>query len=77
MSLLSEKTGKSKTENAIWIRDASENVFTPGGDAVWICPVCGKGRHVYGVESFDGPQHICPDCGTKLRYPWETDDQHD
>lgn len=44
---------------------------TPGGDPVWICPVCGKGRHVYGIEFAQNYRIQCPDCGTKLKYPWE------
>lgn len=43
---------------------------TPGGDPVWQCSVCGKGRHVYGIEHgsygadiADGQWVACPNCG--------------
>ena len=43
--------------------------FTPGGDPVWQCSECGKGRHVYGVEHgtygadvSDGQWLACPNC---------------
>ena len=52
----------------IW-EEVHENLFTPGGDPVWQCPVCKGGRHVYGVES-PVSYDECPDCHTKLIYPW-------
>ena len=43
--------------------------FTPGGDPVWQCSECGKGRHVYGIEHgtygadvSDGQWVACPNC---------------
>lgn len=43
--------------------------FTPGGDPVWQCSECGKGRHVYGIEHgsynadvSDGQWLACPNC---------------
>ena len=43
---------------------------TPGGDPVWECSECGKGRHVYGIEHgsygadiADGQWVACPNCG--------------
>lgn len=42
---------------------------TPGGDPVWQCSECGKGRHVYGIEHgtygadvSDGQWLACPNC---------------
>ena len=50
--------------------EVHENLFTPGGDPVWQCPICKGGRHVYGVENADEVHDECPDCHTKLIYPW-------
>ena len=58
-----------------WIH-AKGNYFTPGGDPLWQCPVCGSGLHVYGVEEEGLPgakKDRCPDCGQELKYPWEDD----
>lgn len=48
--------------------------FTPGGDPVWECSECGKGRHVYGVEHgtygsdvADGQWVSCPNCGCVMK----------
>ena len=45
-------------------------VFTPGGDPLYVCPLCGGGQHVNGVEH---PEHLdrCPACGARLAYPGE------
>lgn len=55
------KTGK-------WIR--AHGYVTPGGDPVWECSECGKGRHVFGIEhgsyGADVADHqwvACPNCG--------------
>lgn len=47
---------------------------TPGGDPVWECDQCGKGRHVYGIEHgtygrdiADGQWVSCPNCGADMR----------
>lgn len=47
--------------------------FTPGGDPVWQCSECGKGRHVYGIEHgtygadvSDGQWVSCPNCGATM-----------
>ena len=60
------KRGKWVTANGSW--------FTPGGDPVWECSECGKGRHVYGVEHgsygtdiADGQWVSCPNCGADMR----------
>lgn len=46
---------------------------TPGGDPVWQCSVCGKGRHVYGIEHgtyaadvSDWQWVACPNCGAVM-----------
>ena len=47
--------------------------ITPGGDPVWRCSECGKGKHVWGIEgtSYGGSiaEHqwvACPNCGTMM-----------
>ena len=47
---------------------------TPGGDPVWECSECGKGRHVYGIEASSYQRDVsdqqwvaCPNCGTKMK----------
>lgn len=56
-----------------WVK-AHGSWFTPGGDPVWECSECGKGRHVYGVEHgtygadvADGQWVSCPNCGADMR----------
>ena len=51
---------------------------TPGGDPVWECSECGKGRHVYGIEHgsygadvANGQWVACPNCGAVME---EADD---
>ena len=46
---------------------------TPGGDPVWACSNCGRGRHVYGIEHgtygsdiADGQWVACPNCGAVI-----------
>lgn len=58
-----------------WVEDKSYLWVTPGGDAVWHCNVCGKGRHVYGVENIHERVDVCPDCGSLNKYPWEIRDE--
>ena len=55
-----------------WIK-AKGSWVTPGGDPVWECSECGKGRHVYGIEhgtyGSDVAAHqwvACPNCGAKM-----------
>ncbi|MBP5709999.1 MAG: hypothetical protein J6W84_03375 [Bacteroidales bacterium] len=55
-----------------WVK-ARGRWATPGGDPVWECSECGKGRHVYGVEHgtygedvADGQWVSCPNCGAKM-----------
>ena len=54
----------------IWIKDPRAWV-TPGGDPVYICPKCGEGMHVYGIEHLNNHREYCPDCGNRNRYSWE------
>ena len=55
-----------------WVK-ARGSWCTPGGDPVWECSECGKGRHVYGIEHgtygadvADGQWVSCPNCGCKM-----------
>lgn len=55
-----------------WIK-ARGSWCTPGGDPVWECSECGKGRHVYGIEHgtygadvADGQWVSCPNCGALM-----------
>ena len=55
-----------------WVK-ARGSWYTPGGDPVWECSECGKGRHVYGIEHgtygadvADGQWVSCPNCGAKM-----------
>ena len=61
-----------------WV-EARGSWYTPGGDPVWECSECGKGRHVYGIEHgsygsdvADGQWVSCPNCGADMR---EVDDE--
>ena len=52
-----------------WIK-VEENVITAGGDPIWICSKCGKGKHVYGThhraynnDISDLQWIACPNCG--------------
>ena len=56
-----------------WVK-ARGSWCTPGGDPVWECSECGKGRHVYGIEHgsygsdvADGQWVSCPNCGADMR----------
>lgn len=55
-----------------WVK-AKGRWVTPGGDPVWECSECGKGRHIYGIEHgtygndvADGQWVSCPNCGAKM-----------
>lgn len=59
-----------------WIKVSG--FVTPGGDPVWQCSVCGKGRHVYGIEAStynsDVSDHqwvACPNCGSLMEEQWD------
>ena len=61
----------NKKINVKWIN--VHGYATPGGDPVWCCPECGKGRHVYGVEHNSYGRDIadhqwvaCPNCGVRM-----------
>lgn len=52
-----------------WVK-VEENVITAGGDPIWICSKCGKGKHVYGKHHRSYNNDIsdlqwiaCPNCG--------------
>lgn len=52
-----------------WVK-VEENVITAGGDPIWICSKCGKGKHVYGThhraynnDISDLQWIACPNCG--------------
>lgn len=58
--------------HGLWVK-ARGSWCTPGGDPVWECSECGKGRHVYGIEHgtygsdvADGQWVSCPNCGAKM-----------
>lgn len=71
-----EKTSElelsSKIKKGKWVKMGG--YFTPGGDPVWKCSECGKGIHVYGIETSsynsdiaDGHQWVaCPNCGAEM-----------
>jgi len=63
-------------KNPRWVQ-VKGNYVTPGGDALWACPVCRRKSswHVYGVEHPYNHSHKCPVCGTRLLYPWENEDE--
>jgi len=54
-----------------------KGAITPGGDAAWICPICGdesrESYHIYGIEHLENKLNRCPCCGEWLKYPWEKD----
>ena len=50
-------------------------VLIPGGDPCYRCPRCGY-EHVYGIEC-GRRLESCPDCGTKLRYPYDEHGRED
>ena len=49
-----------------WMLDKTEQWFTPGGDPVWCCPVCGGDKHVMGIETSYHEHYECKDCGAKM-----------
>ena len=64
---------KPERKQGKWI-EARGSWYTPGGDPVWECSECGKGRHVYGTEHgsygsdvADGQWVSCPNCGADMR----------
>ena len=63
------KRDQYMNESRVWI--VTKGVLTPGGDPLWHCPNCGKGTHLYGIESPEGHKTKCPDCGVSLIYPYQ------
>ena len=65
-------SAQSELKRGKWV-EAKGSWCTPGGDPVWECSECGKGRHVYGVEHgsyggdvADGQWVSCPNCGAEM-----------
>ena len=63
---------KTEVKRPRWVK-AKGRWCTPGGDPVWECSECGKGRHVYGIEHgtygadvADGQWVSCPNCGARM-----------
>lgn len=61
----------SNQKKGKWIRVGG--YVTPGGDPVWRCSECGKGKHVWGIEHnsygadvADQQWVSCPNCGIKM-----------
>ena len=62
----------AKVRHGRWVK-ARGSWVTPGGDPVWECSECSKGRHVYGIEHgsygadvADGQWVSCPNCGARM-----------
>ena len=55
-----------------WVK--ANGYMTGGGDPVYICSVCGKSEHVYGIEHQD-KKLICEFCSSRNFYPWEKKDE--
>lgn len=67
-----KKRGVRPVVRGKWVK-ARGSWCTPGGDPVWECSECGKGRHVYGIEHgsygadvADGQWVACPNCGADM-----------
>lgn len=45
-----------------------DGVFTPGGDPLYVCPVCGGDRHLFGIENVENEHFTCKECGAYNRY---------
>ena len=61
----------SKEKMGKWVKVSG--YVTPGGDPVWECSECGKGRHVYGIEASSYQRDVsnqqwvaCPNCGARM-----------
>ena len=53
-----------------WV-ESKEKYATPGGDPVWVCSVCGGDTHVAGIETAYNEHHVCKNCGSYNKYPYE------
>lgn len=60
---------ESYNKDGVLLWQHVHGVLTPGGDPAWVCPNCGGGQHVYGVENINHPVKVCPNCGVSLKYP--------
>ena len=47
---------------------------TAGGDPVYMCSICGKSEHVYGIEHPDR-KDVCDNCGSRNYYPGEINEK--
>ena len=68
---LIDRFPEEKPRKGKWIRVGG--YVTPGGDPVWRCSNCGKGKHVWGIEhnsyGADIADHqwvACPNCGIEM-----------
>lgn len=68
---LIDRFPEEKQKKGKWIRVGG--YVTPGGDPVWRCSNCGKGKHVWGIEhnsyGADVADHqwvACPNCGIEM-----------
>lgn len=71
MQNIKNQKGNCMSKTFVW-EQVKGNILTPGGDPLYICPVCRdkKSQHINGIET---PNHLkkCPVCKTKLKYPYE------
>lgn len=63
----------SENSKGVWVK--AIGMATAGGDPAWECSLCGGGTHVFGIEHIWNYRSVCPDCGNKIRYPWEIRDE--
>ena len=68
---LIDRFPEEKPRKGKWIRVGG--YVTLGGDPVWRCSNCGKGKHVWGIEhnsyGADVADHqwvACPNCGIEM-----------
>ena len=68
---LIDRFPEERQKKGKWIRVGG--YVTPGGDPVWRCSECGKGKHVWGIEhnsyGADIADHqwlACPNCGIEM-----------
>jgi len=68
---LIDRFPEERQKKGKWIRVGG--YVTPGGDPVWRCSECGKGKHVWGIEHnsygadvADQQWVACPNCGIEM-----------